>query len=67
MDFDYAYNVHSAKIIRLYVIFEHYIKFARKRLEDDEIYRELQKVHGKFLDRHQETKDARNKTIKDLD
>ena len=67
VDFEYAYHVHSAKIVGLYDKWRGFVDFARDRLDDDEIYLELQNVHTKFQRRYIATREQREAKIEELD
>ncbi|WP_413664773.1 DUF4760 domain-containing protein [Microbulbifer sp. CNSA002] len=65
LDDSYAYSVHSAKVTNIFQKFRNYIEFSRIRLNDDEIYIELEVVASRWHQRYLNTKEVREKRLAD--
>lgn len=63
IDDDYAYSVHSARVIGIFKAFEQYIVLLRDKDKDLDIYLELEKVATLWLIRYHEEENKRQAQI----
>jgi hypothetical protein len=66
-DLDLTYAVHSARLIRAYVIFRPFIKALRDRQSNPEIYIEIEKIALDWQRKQIARQEAQKKKIEDLE
>lgn len=65
VDDDFAYALESARLVATWTRFESYAEAQRKRMEDEEIYIELENVAIKWTKRSAESRTKRSKRRQD--
>lgn len=63
IDEDYAFAMHSARVVHIFNKLEAYIKFTREKYDDSEIYLDLEKVATRWFARTIATEQLNKETI----